>query len=291
MHRDTKIGLALGVLLLGIVAAFYFRNEQTTGFSLPKLENPTKLISRIAEKPVGPYITGLEAVDSDKPAPGAQAANTPKATEPQPWQMPEFLKDRKNRRDDDWTAQSRAAPDPIRQEGFHLPVPEHNKAWTISTTQPKSPRDIRIEPESRVHRVAKGDTLSGLASRYLGDSSRFGEIYDFNRNLLRSPNDLQVGMQLRIPPDDAASTSGRDDPEAHNVSAGRFARGDDDDDSDAEKGYRIDPKASRTKRFVPVSGSPFSPRFEEKPTRKRSSSTDGKRRLSQAPPIDLPEVD
>jgi nucleoid-associated protein YgaU len=51
-----------------------------------------------------------------------------------------------------------------------------------------------------VHRVRRGDTLTKLALHYLGDSSRYREIYNANRDQLRSPDDrLKIGMTLRIP--------------------------------------------------------------------------------------------
>ena len=51
----------------------------------------------------------------------------------------------------------------------------------------------------RRHHVKSGETLTGLASRYLGSSVRFMELYEANRDLLRSPNDLRAGITIRIP--------------------------------------------------------------------------------------------
>jgi nucleoid-associated protein YgaU len=51
----------------------------------------------------------------------------------------------------------------------------------------------------RVHVVVKGDTLFSLAQRYYGDRSRFREIYAANSQIMTSPNDLRIGMELRIP--------------------------------------------------------------------------------------------
>lgn len=50
-----------------------------------------------------------------------------------------------------------------------------------------------------VHRVEVGDTLYGIARRYLGDGARYPELLEFNRERLGGPNDLVVGMQLDIP--------------------------------------------------------------------------------------------
>jgi nucleoid-associated protein YgaU len=49
------------------------------------------------------------------------------------------------------------------------------------------------------HKVADGDTLTGLAERYLGNGNRFIEIYELNRDALASPDLLPIGVELKIP--------------------------------------------------------------------------------------------
>lgn len=50
-----------------------------------------------------------------------------------------------------------------------------------------------------VHRIRDGDTLSGLARRYLGSRERYWEIYDANRDRLKDPDLLPIGVDLHIP--------------------------------------------------------------------------------------------
>jgi nucleoid-associated protein YgaU len=50
-----------------------------------------------------------------------------------------------------------------------------------------------------MHRIVDGDTLAGLAQRYLGSSARFREIYDANRDQLPGPDLLPIGVEVRIP--------------------------------------------------------------------------------------------
>jgi len=57
------------------------------------------------------------------------------------------------------------------------------------------------QPPARTHVVRAGDRLTTIAQRYLGSSSRAGvmKIFDANKEKLKSPNDLPVGVELRIP--------------------------------------------------------------------------------------------
>ena len=47
--------------------------------------------------------------------------------------------------------------------------------------------------------VKYGDTLSGIAQKFLGSQSRYQEIYEANRDRMSSPDRLDVGKPLRIP--------------------------------------------------------------------------------------------
>ncbi len=47
--------------------------------------------------------------------------------------------------------------------------------------------------------VQPGDTLGAISRKFYGTTSRYMEIYDANRDRLRSPSSLVVGQELRIP--------------------------------------------------------------------------------------------
>lgn len=51
----------------------------------------------------------------------------------------------------------------------------------------------------RRHTVRAGDTLSKLALEYYGNRSRWRDIYQANRNTMRSESDLKIGAELIIP--------------------------------------------------------------------------------------------
>ena len=61
--------------------------------------------------------------------------------------------------------------------------------------------------EVRRHRIVDGDTLSGLAVKYLGSADRYRDIYEFNRDILSSPELLPIGTELKIPAATSTITS------------------------------------------------------------------------------------
>ena len=56
------------------------------------------------------------------------------------------------------------------------------------------------EPESQYHRVVSGDTLSKIAKQYYGDLSKYPEIFEANKPMLKDPDKIYPGQVLRIPP-------------------------------------------------------------------------------------------
>ena len=80
--------------------------------------------------------------------------------------------------------------------------PAHNNAWDVNPPQ-KKPEPVnsgeRRPLQYRVHTVRSGETLSEISIRYLGTSRKYREIFNINRDQLRSPNDIREGMKLRIP--------------------------------------------------------------------------------------------
>ncbi len=76
-----------------------------------------------------------------------------------------------------------------------------------------SPRDLRLPPTSppaqepvgghtapSYHRIVDGDSLAGLAEKYLGSRERAEEIFAANRDVLPGREVLPLGVRLIIPP-------------------------------------------------------------------------------------------
>ena len=49
------------------------------------------------------------------------------------------------------------------------------------------------------HTVVKGDTLSAIAKKTLGNANRYNEIFEANRPMLSHPDKIYPGQVLRIP--------------------------------------------------------------------------------------------
>src|SRR5260370_2543333 len=90
MQRDMKIGMALGVALIGIVGALFFRREPEVKDkeTPPPLQSAEELDREIAGRAKAPYIKGLEEFDNAAapfPPPSAPSTNptpTPKPAHP-----------------------------------------------------------------------------------------------------------------------------------------------------------------------------------------------------------------
>ncbi len=54
-------------------------------------------------------------------------------------------------------------------------------------------------PEPRFHTVVKGDTLSAIAKKTLGNANRYNEIFEANKPMLTHPDKIYPGQVLRIP--------------------------------------------------------------------------------------------
>lgn len=52
---------------------------------------------------------------------------------------------------------------------------------------------------SRMHTVRPGEGLWQIAEQYYQDGNRYLEIYQANTDKMSSPEDIQVGMELKIP--------------------------------------------------------------------------------------------
>jgi len=57
--------------------------------------------------------------------------------------------------------------------------------------------DVKVS--TREYIIKKGDTLSGIAQKQLGEAHRWKYIYEFNKDRIKNPNKLKVGQKIDIP--------------------------------------------------------------------------------------------
>ena len=56
-----------------------------------------------------------------------------------------------------------------------------------------------LKDGEQIHIVRSGDTLSGIALKYLGDANRYQEIFERNKDTMKSIGNLMIGQVLVIP--------------------------------------------------------------------------------------------
>ena len=197
MHRDVKIGLILGVVLVAGIAALFFRREPVENNSLSFAPEQASIersqVDRlVARRQVPPYLMPLE--------PLAKPQRTPAPSKPLQQTIPVI-------------PSPSADSEPVRLEPAQGPS-EGRPAWKpvpiVRPNQESSmPTAVLAKPAPRkLHRLEKGDTLYGLAEQYLGDGNQYRLLFEVNRALLKTPDRLPVGLEIVIPEsEDAAGLS------------------------------------------------------------------------------------
>lgn len=64
--------------------------------------------------------------------------------------------------------------------------------------EPEPERTAEVPP-AKTYTVQKGDCLTLIAKRQLGNGIRWREIYDLNRDKISNPNKIQIGWVLTLP--------------------------------------------------------------------------------------------
>ncbi len=314
MHRDKKVGLALAILLCSIVGAFFFRDDAPRNNG-PELRDPQKLDQEIAHGGRVPYSEN----NSRQPAAGARRTErSPNGFDQS--DLPDFLRDSSspgqgtaqrsrvngsrdplfgNDRNPRSTDPSTLAPPP--HDAPAMPIPLHNSEWDVASndgsTARRSTTDVATATTARgrTHTVSDGETLSSIAGKYLGSQARYQEVFQANRDQLKSPNDLKIGMKLTIPD--------RTETRSTSSSRGTGNSGRSSSEPPVKTQRPTSPPNSKTiEHSADASDSTDStnrkPKFKPaKPSPSIRRTTDASdeestgKALSQLPPRELPEID
>jgi len=92
------------------------------------------------------------------------------------------------------TAPAPSRPGSVPAISINLP-----SATVAPATPPPAAPVATTPPAPRIHTVAPGDSLSKISKQYYGTAGRWNEILQANQTVIRNPDSLALGTQLRIP--------------------------------------------------------------------------------------------
>lgn len=252
MHTDRKIGFAMGILLIGIVAALFFRNEPLLRTDLQTVRREQELNQRLKDRNVAVYLDEKPRHKGDdlNGEPAWTLRDVLKSMDERNKELPSPVNSRqrkvnskitgeedldgfrtwKDAPDDDAAEQSGNAaaepvvsrplppltpedPNAVGSKDAVVPTPKDSPIVAGTTSpfpseqpnvpgaEPKAPAtEVFVPPAEFEEYVVKyGDTLSGIAEKFLGSQGKYIQIFEANKDRMSSPDRLEVGKPLRIP--------------------------------------------------------------------------------------------
>ena len=230
MRQDAKLGLALGMLAIGFAVAFCFPRQQQFDHGV-QLEAQRTAQSEPTFLPIrehGPSATGTveerlpetRFPDPDPSQDVDEAERVARAglVSPAP-------------RSSDRSPRDRRLVDLLDSDPGILNPDEPSLIQTEGVPSSVSPSGDSRHKVEAIYTVRAGDTLTGIATRLWGNTRRYLELYEANRDQLTTPDALQIGMRLRIPgeaDDDAQSNESSSSPNIADSNSADGAENDDD---------------------------------------------------------------
>lgn len=206
----------MGILLVGVVGALFFRNEPLDVGKALDARRENDLNQKLNDRDVALYADSHEVSSEESPNDAHQRLDQILKSQQKPTPnrtVTGLVKERTQHRD--------SVDNEVHGNPLSFEPPEKPAGQEKSTVQKKSPVTAQtadeelslLAPELRganntktlqrdefeEYKVQFGDTLSGIAERFLGAQSRYREIYEANRDRMKSPDQLKVGSSLRIP--------------------------------------------------------------------------------------------
>jgi hypothetical protein len=182
MHRDTKLGLALAILVMGFAAALCFPRtpgEQTDSLAL---QSAQELDSGIRLGQVKTY------THADRPQPRVPEVTEVASTHTDPIPTPADVIDAE-------VLPVATVPEPVAGSPTSEPVPVNPANFPPEVVAESEPPVVH----HKTYIVKPNDTLSSIAKEQLGAAGRWSEIFSANRDKLPGPESLRPQMVLVIP--------------------------------------------------------------------------------------------
>jgi nucleoid-associated protein YgaU len=196
--RWKKLAIAGAILIIGIGTALLFRREQASDAGLAA-KAPESLRQPAANR----------AAASQKSA--AQPALAGRIEPYSPAAQPELVQSASStftRSIDNTNKPDTKTDSPLKWQTVERPGnPNAFSSGQLDRTTVDrfaDDADNRATPVRRPavdkrHKIVDGDTLAALARRYLGGEQRSLELFEYNRDVLVTPELLPIGKELRIP--------------------------------------------------------------------------------------------
>jgi nucleoid-associated protein YgaU len=188
--RWKKLAIAGAILIVGIGTALTFRREPSsdgsTAVKAPDTVRPPAASPAAQQKPpsepalagrIEPYSladnSSVSARDTAASFASATLDPAPPADSPLKWQT-------------------------VRRPEGSVATIEPNRTLIDPITSDR-PTTMAASGTEKRHKIVDGDTLPALAMRYLGAEQRSVDLFEYNRDVLTTPDLLPVGKELRIP--------------------------------------------------------------------------------------------
>ena len=251
MHTDRKIGFAMGILLIGIVAALFFRNEPLLRTDLQSVRREQELNQLLKDRNVAVYLDEKPRHKGDdlNGEPTWTLRDVLKSMDERNKELPSPVNSRPRKVNSEITGEEdldgfrtwKDAPDDADEQSGSattepaisrplppltpedpmaggskqggVPTPKDSPVVAGPTPpfpsgQPNTPaaepqvpaKEVFVPPAEFEEYVVKyGDTLSGIAEKFLGSQGKYMQIFEANKDRMSSPDRLEVGKPLRIP--------------------------------------------------------------------------------------------
>jgi hypothetical protein len=198
MRSDAKLGLSLGMLVIGFAVAFCFpRQSEVSLWGVAPAEPIDE--PEFDFLPIRAYQPARESENVPITVQASPADDSAQLSATDPGDRSLLS------RNSEAKPVPPVAP-PVRSLSEVMSLDLKMEAMVSEEVPTETPRpgpagepEQPSSPSPKIYQVRKGDTLTGIAIRLLGDSQRYREIYEANRDRLASPDDLRVGMELTIP--------------------------------------------------------------------------------------------
>lgn len=186
MPVGKKLGVVLSIVVIGVSAALFFRKDGSA-FVFWSRGSDDPFAQQVERRVGTPAWTPPGVVDPARGqaqrVPQAATASIAPAQTPAGAQEPRF----------------RSTLSPVAA----LLPPIEGVVDDVAPAGDFASWDARVENRTggaTRHVVEDGDTLTRLAAQYLGRPEAYLEIFNYNRDVLSTPDLLPIGAVLKIPP-------------------------------------------------------------------------------------------